>query len=94
MDTIRFSSDLPRRFDSPSMADKADIVNRGTFERRAAGNLEEPVFVLHALLAISLGDLQRDGLRCSQPLVSEVPLITTKRLRNRIRECNATIATR
>jgi hypothetical protein len=73
IDTIRLSSDLPCRCDSAAIAD-TDIVNRGTFQGRATGNLEEAILVFQALLAVSLGNVQRDRLRRSQSLVSAMPL--------------------
>jgi hypothetical protein len=59
---FQFGLATPIRFGIHGRYRLQDIVNRGTFQCRATGYLEESVLVLE--LSISLGDVQRNGLRC------------------------------
>lgn len=45
-------------------------MDRSTFECRAASDLEESILVLEALFTVALGDVQRNRLGPSQPLVT------------------------
>jgi len=62
-----------------------DIMNRGTFQSRAARDLEESILVLEALLPIALLNIQRNGPGGSKPLVAHVSFRAIERFRDRIR---------
>ena len=55
------------------------ILDRGTFERRTASDVEKSVAVLKGPFAVALGDVQRDRLGGTEPLVTGVAMDAGKR---------------
>ena len=58
------------------------------FKSDFPSNLEEPVLVFEALLAVPFGDIQRNRLCSTQPLVASRSIDAGKRLGEAIRERN------
>ena len=56
------------------VADSQHILDCGTFQSRAPGDLEISAAVSFRGLAIAFGDVQRDGLARTQPLISGVSM--------------------
>lgn len=58
------------------VTNRQDIMNRSTLQGRTASYLKEPIFVFKALLAVSFCDIQRNGLRSTQPLLASRSIVT------------------
>ena len=56
------------------------VLDRSTFERRATCDVEEPVPIFEAAFAIALGDVQRNRLGGTKPLISGVAADAVERL--------------
>jgi hypothetical protein len=69
---IGFSN--PRRFRVNRTRRFEYIMNRGTLQSRPTGDLEESILILETLLSVPLGNIQRNRLRRTQPLVSSMAI--------------------
>ena len=56
------------------------VLNRGTFEGRTVSDVEKPIAIFQPAPAIGLGDIQRDRLTGTEPLVVGVTMDAIKQL--------------
>jgi len=85
-DSFQISFAMAIRIILNRIANPQHVMNRRKFQGRPASDLTKTVLVLETLLSIALGDVQRNRLSRTQPLITSMSIRPAKRLGDRIRK--------